>query len=124
MIYLGTNSNIITLTLSELTPVVYGVTYSYLFNFINEINGTESNFISIDESLFPQRYNKFEIIVDETEDLLNGIVNLEAGFYNYNIYYQESTINLNTASASGIVEIGKVYMNSNSHKISVDNIYL
>ena len=72
------------------------------------------NFISSDVSSFPTRFNKFLITeTTGTVNLTSGIVSLpETGFYEYSIYEQTSSSNLNTDNATGLLEIGMVKVES------------
>lgn len=80
------------------------------------------NFIASDVSSFPTRFNKFLITeTTGTVNLTSGIVSLpETGFYEYSIYEQTSSSNLNTDNATGLLEIGMVKVES---PIPVINAY-
>jgi hypothetical protein len=86
----------------------------YLFSFKHQVLMSTVNFISSDVSGFPTRYNKF--LITETTGVTNltsGIVSLpETGFYEYAIYQQTSSSNLNVANAEGLLEIGMVKVES------------
>ena len=76
----------------------------YLFSFKHQVLMSSVNFIASDVSGFPTRYNKF--LITETTGVTNltsGIVSLpETGFYEYAIYQQASSSNLNVANAEGL----------------------
>lgn len=86
----------------------------YLFSFKHQVLMSTVNFIATDVSGFPTRYNKFLITeTTGTVNLTSGIVSLpETGFYEYAIYQQTSSSNLNVANAEGLLEIGMVKVES------------
>jgi hypothetical protein len=94
----------------------------YLFSFKHQVLMSTVNFIASDVSGFPTRYNKFLITeTTGTVNLTSGIVSLpETGFYEYAIYQQTSSSNLNVANAEGLLEIGMVKVES---PIPVINAY-
>lgn len=94
----------------------------YLFSFKHQVLMSTVNFIASDVSGFPTRYNKFLITeTTGTVNLTSGIVSLpETGFYEYAIYQQTSSSNLNVANAEGLLEIGMVKVES---PIPVVNAY-
>ena len=73
------------------------------------------NFIASDVSGFPTRFNKFLITeTTGTVNLTSGVVSLpETGFYEYAIYEQTSSSNLNIENTTSLLEIGMVKVNSN-----------
>jgi hypothetical protein len=86
----------------------------YLFSFKHQVLMSSVNFIASDVSSFTTRFNKF--LITETTGVTNltsGIVSLpETGFYEYSIYEQTSSSNLNTDNATGLLEIGMVKVES------------
>jgi hypothetical protein len=86
----------------------------YLFSFKHQVLMSSVNFIASDVSSFPARFNKFLITeTTGTVNLTSGIVSLpETGFYEYAIYQQTSSSNLNVANAEGLLEIGMVKVES------------
>ncbi len=68
------------------------------------------NFIASDVSGFPTRFNKFLITeTTGTVNLTSGVVSLpETGFYEYTIYEQTSSSNLNVNNTTSILEIGMI----------------
>jgi hypothetical protein len=86
----------------------------YLFSFKHQVLMSSVNFIASDVSSFPTRFNKFLITeTTGTVNLTSGIVSLpETGFYEYSIYEQTSSSNLNTDNATGLLEIGMVKVES------------
>lgn len=86
----------------------------YLFSFKHQVLMSSVNFIASDVSGFPTRYNKFLITeTTGTVNLTSGIVSLlETGFYEYAIYQQTSSSNLNVSNAEGLLEIGMVKVES------------
>ena len=66
------------------------------------------------------RYNEFLIeVTTGTEDLLNGVINLNInGYYSYNIYQMADPTNLDISLTSGVVETGKVYLQGDKKPIT------
>lgn len=65
-----------------------------------------------DLSQFKYRYNLFSITIDENIDLLNGIIDIPTGLYDF-IVYEKENITIDDLNEDGvvgldIVEIGKV----------------
>lgn len=114
-------TNTVVVTLTEKTTVSNP---KYLFSFIPPAGDTV-NFLAADTSSYTARYNEFSIVeVGEggTEDLLNGEVRLaENGFWEYRIYAQTSSSNLDPDSADELVEVGTVKVNGNSVTYSEAN---
>lgn len=103
---LSTNSDI-ALTLTEKSTLSEPI---YLFEFINKATKVSYTCICTDLATETQkvRVNLFEII-EGVDDRLNGSLILGySGQYEYIIYEQESTINLDTSLAVGIVERGEM----------------
>ena len=84
----------------------------FLFELISDDTKQSKIFTCPDTSTNVCRFNEFLIeVTTGAEDLLNGVINLELnGFYKYNIYQMSDPTNLDIASASGIVENGKLYL--------------
>jgi hypothetical protein len=92
----------------------------FLFVFQNDITNVYYYFIAADTSSYTYRYNKFSIEEKEDGDPLLGEIELpETGFYNYTIYEQESSTNLDPDNATGIVEIGKVLVTDTETEANV-----
>ena len=105
MIRLNFGSNVVVVTLSEKISIA---SPNYLFEFINNQTQQKYYCIQSDTSLYPERYNKFNIVVKTTTPTpLNGEINIPLGDeYTYNIYEQVSSTNLNPALSGSIVENG------------------
>lgn len=86
------------LTLTEKTTIS---TPTYLFSLTHRLSNAQYNFILTDTSAYIERYNKFAITEGTT-------VTLDAGEYQYEIYAQTSTSNLDPALANELVEQGIV----------------
>lgn len=82
----------------------------FLFVFQSDETRDLYKFIAADTSTHIDRYNLFAIVeTNSTPDPLAGEVELPlVGFYKYKVYEQTSSTNLDPASATGIVEVGKV----------------
>ena len=87
----------------------------YLFSFKHQVLMSTVNFIASDVSGFPTRFNKFLITeTTGTVNLTSGVVSLpETGFYEYAIYEQTSSSNLDISNTTGLLEIGMVKVESN-----------
>jgi hypothetical protein len=118
---LGTNVKV-DLTLKEKTTILNP---TYLFEFINNQGLNKVYCICADTSLYPDRYNRFTIVVKTSGAVpLNGEINLTIGDeYDYNIYAQTSTTNLDPALADETVESGYMtYDKSMTQRAEYENI--
>lgn len=79
----------------------------FLFSFKNQVEQTPINFIVSDTSDFPNRINKFLITeTSGTQNLTSGVVTLsETGDYEYSIYEQSSSSNLNPVNADNLIPL-------------------
>lgn len=105
------SNNYLVFTLSEKVTLTNPY---YLFSFKHQVEMNPINFIAFDSSLYKDRYNKF-LITDTTgtTTLTSGIVSLsETGFYEYAIYEQTSSSNLDLNQTGNLLEIGMVKVNS------------
>jgi hypothetical protein len=104
MIRLNLGSNVVVLTLSEkiTIPSPY-----FLFEFINNQTQQKYYCISTDVSVYPERYNKFTIVVKTTTPApLSGEIQIPLGDeYTYNVYEQSNNTNLNPTGLT-VVENG------------------
>ena len=105
-------NNFLIFTLSEKVTLTNPY---YLFSFKHQVLMSSVNFIASDVSGFPTRYNKFLITeTTGTVNLTSGVVSLpETGFYEYAIYEQTSSSNLDVSNTIGLLEIGMVKVESN-----------
>ena len=105
-------NNFLIFTLSEKVTLTNPY---YLFSFKHQVLMSWVNFIASDVSGFPTRFNKF--LITETTgsvNLTSGVVSLpETGFYEYAIYEQTSSSNLDISNTTGLLEIGMVKVESN-----------
>lgn len=75
----------------------------YLFVFTHSVTKGVVAFIAgADQSLFPDRYNEFEI------NTAVKFLNKPTGEWLYEVYEQESDTNTNPANSTGLVENGKM----------------
>lgn len=102
----GTNSTLV-FTLTEKSTLTNPY---YLFSLKNQTEMVRYNFISADLSAYPERFNKFLVTeTTGTQNLTSGVITLgEKGFYEYEIYEQSSSSNLNIINATNLVEIGLI----------------
>lgn len=109
MIVINKNTlNTVVLTLTETTqlPNAY-----YLIEFISTITKENATCLPTDISTHTGRYNSFEIVERENANGIFGEVYLpHEGFYNYKVYAQLSSANLNPANALELVETGLAYV--------------
>ncbi len=105
------SNNYLVFTLSEKVTLTNPY---YLFSFKHQVEMNPINFIAFDSSLYKDRYNKFLITeTTGTTTLTSGIVSLsETGFYEYAIYEQTSSSNLDLNQTGNLLEIGMVKVNS------------
>ena len=104
----------------------------FLFELISDDTKFAKVFTANDISNNICRYNEFLVeVTDGTEDLLNGVINLNInGYYKYNVYQMSDATNLDIASTSGIVETGKLYLQGDlkpvttSYNDNDDNNYI
>lgn len=83
---------------------------TFLFRFINDQLKTSKTFIATDTSGYVRRFNRFTIEETTSEDLTDGKVSLEKGFYVYEIYEQLSATNLDLNQVDNKVplQVGRV----------------
>jgi hypothetical protein len=89
--------------------------YFYLFALTNEMTQSTAYVISIKVST-NDRYDKLQIIENNTEDKPNGTVKLfPEGFFKYIVYEQTSSSNLDPTDSSVVGELdrGVAYVSSN-----------
>jgi hypothetical protein len=72
---------------------------NFLFNLTNRVTEVETNVILTDISAYTERYNKFAVVEGTT-------FTADAGEYEYKIYAQTSSVNLNPLLANELVEEG------------------
>jgi len=94
----------VVLTLSE--KITISSPY-FLFEFINNQTQQKYYCISADLSLYPERYNKFTIVVKTTTPApLSGEIQIPLGDeYTYNVYEQSNNTNLDPTGLT-VVENG------------------
>lgn len=105
MILLNPNIvNKVALTLSELSTISNP---RFLFTLTNKQSKEIVSFIGVDSSLYPYRYNLFEIEVKPNPILLNNEVDLVLGDeYDYEVREQASSTNLDPTQAGTLLEVG------------------
>lgn len=122
MILLQENTaNIVVLTLTEKTTINAP---TYLFRFVNKQTNVEYTCIQSDTSVFKSRYNKFTITTQNTTpNPLLGQLKLTLGDeYEYYIYAQVSTTNLDYTLSNEMVESGLMrYDKSLTNRIIFEN---
>lgn len=114
------------LTLTEKTTISNP---TYLFNIHNRVTDTITNFILVDVSTHKERYNKFYI--NETS------INADTGEYEYKVFAQTSSTNVDPNLSTELVEQGILKVNpvalldvfyeptlvSNDYDVPQDGIY-
>jgi hypothetical protein len=108
------SNNTLVFTLSE--KVTLTAPYYFLFSLKGQTEMNPKNFIVADTSIYPNRYNKFLVTeTSGTENLTSGVVNLsDAGFYEYAIYEQTSSTNLDIRNTTSLLEIGMIKVNGSA----------
>lgn len=106
MIHLNNStSTTFAVTLQEKTTLTNPV---YLFHFKNDTSNSNYYVIISDTSTQKQRFNLFTF-TEGVNDALNGSLILgKSGYYDYFIYEQSSSTNLDPNNSTGLVEQGKM----------------
>lgn len=113
--YLGTSSVIL-----RLTKVATILNPYYTFELINQQSKDVIVFTSDNLSPIPLIYDEFEwISVTGSQGLTQGVINVEKGFYTYNVYETQYQYNLNLGSASFLRSGELVVSGSNDFTYSV-----
>ena len=101
------SNSVLVFTLSEKVTLT---TPYYLFSLKGQTEMNPINFIVADTSSYPDRYNKFLVTeTSGTQTLTSGVVTLgDAGFYEYAIYEQTSSTNLEIVNTTSLLEIGLI----------------
>lgn len=84
---------------------------NFLFYFTSRVTDLSVAFVvlgSSDLSGFKDRYNAFDIVVN------SHFANVTSGEFNYSIYEQTSSSNLNPALATGLVESGQMSLKNST----------
>ena len=93
MIKLETNTTkLVILTLTEKVTLTNP---KFLFEFINNESHVKYYCISANLSAYKERYDSFNLQLTSSPNNLIGQLNLPVGEYDYNVYEQASTTNLN-----------------------------
>lgn len=96
--------NTVVVTVTEKTTISNP---KYLFVFLHSLTKTQNTCITADTSQYIDRYNRFLITESTTQSRLTGTLSLPyAGQWEYTIYAQTSTTNLDPTAADEIVETG------------------
>ncbi len=102
------SNSVLVFTLSE--KVTLTAPYYFLFSLKGQTEMNPINFIVEDTSDYIERYNKFLVTeTSGTQTLTSGVVTLgDAGFYEYAIYEQVSSTNLEIVNTTSLLEIGLI----------------
>lgn len=112
--------NQVDLTLNE--KVTIDAPVYFLFRVKRVEGDIEKTFVCTDETgLVVERYNRFMIEENTTEDLTDGVVSLPTGQYDYEVYAQHSSTNLDYLEADEQVEAG--YMLVIQSSVVIDTGY-
>ena len=99
--------NIINKVALNLTNITTISSPTYLFELVNNQTNEKFYFIAPDTSQFTYRYNLFLVQVKSNPNPLAGEVDLVIPEeYQYNIYEQQSTTNLNPANSGALIQTG------------------
>lgn len=118
-----TNNIIFTLTEKSQLPTPY-----FLFSFTNDSSGKQKLFNMTDLSGYQRRYNLFNLIESDSENLSAGTVTLQYGWGKYEVY-ESITPTLEISGTTGrVLEEGRYYVNgyplTSSNNNVLNNIYL
>jgi len=106
-------ANNIVLTLTEKTTIA---PVFYLLELVsNQNNDSKVVYLGTDISIDTSRWNEFILTEDNTDDLPNSVISLEATTYDYFAWESTST---DFADAVGIVESGKCLVNGDDIIVS------
>ena len=114
----GTTNNFVC-TLYELTTIQQNA--GYLFEFESDQTKEKYYTVLTDISTNISRYNEFNLIENKFQDPVNGQILLgSAGYYNYKVYEQLSSTNLDPTNIAvvGVVEEGKMKLIDTSYQPS------
>ncbi len=114
----GTTNNFVC-TLYELTTIQQNA--GYLFEFESDQTKEKYYTVLTDISTNISRYNEFNLIENKVQDPVNGQILLgSAGYYNYKVYEQLSSTNLDPTNIAvvGVVEEGKMKLIDTSYQPS------
>jgi len=106
-------------TLYELTTIQQNA--GYLFEFESDQTKEKYYTVLTDISTNISRYNEFNFIENKVQDPVNGQILLgSAGYYNYKVYEQLSSTNLDPTNivVVGVVEEGKMKLIDTSYEPS------
>lgn len=110
--------NVVVLTLNEKTTLTNPY---FLFEIKNKTNVIPYYFIAADVSLYPNRYNKFNIMevtgtATPENTLIGNILLSSNGEYEYRIFEQTSATNLNPGLSTNTspIEVGFIKVEGNA----------
>lgn len=108
MAFITINKNSSNTVIDYLYSVTTLSNVKYLYEFINHNTKVKSYCIPVELSTELQAYNKFTMVDTASPNPLTGQINLEPGQYDYNVYEQTSTTNLNPTGLNKIKSEGMV----------------
>lgn len=91
----------------------------FLFEITNQVDNTPIYFIATDTSSYTARYNKFSVIEGTNSPTTGRIICTNVGQYNYRIWEQSSSTNLDPANASTLLETGIIKVQGTSATTTV-----
>lgn len=100
------SNNNVAVTLYEKTTIAVSLVH-YLWVFTNASTNQSTTCIAEDTSDYINRYNLFNIVENNDPDPLSGEVSLDEGMYDYYVYEQVSSTNLDPTGLT-LVESGLV----------------
>ena len=109
-------TNSVALTLNEFKTI--NDPY-YIFVFQNIMTKEEKTFYSENLSVNKDSFDLFDIVENSTEDLLNGVVSLDAGQWYYTAW-ESPIISLTSSNFISVVETGRVLVVGTSSTPSYD----
>lgn len=114
--------NNLTVTASENATIQPLSSVTYLWQVKNKGTNQSKTFILANGSSAQTRYDMFKLTESDTENLTGGTVSLQVGDYDYYIYQQSSSTNLDVQQAGLLLEQGlMVVMGTSQFGYSFDS---
>ena len=111
-------SNVV-LTLSEHSTLA--TTY-FLFVIYGNDKGVVKTFTAPNISTSTNRYDEFVITLNSTENLTTGTIDLNQGFYSYEVYSTAVQNDLDIANVTELLEVGNVFVSGDD--LITDSTYI
>lgn len=117
MLYLNPdNSNLLVVTLYEKSNNL--VNPYFTWKLTNKTTYEETIFYQDDSSTVPYYFNSFTVSVSSAESLTAGVIDVNYGEYEYEIYEKSSPYQLTISTNDNLVESGLLIVLTNSQEIA------